>query len=463
MGSGALLVAIGVIGTAFGLASEAIQTGAGADPQRSLVDFMVGVAYLAGGLVAWRRDPLNPTWRVMSAIGFGWFVGNYAPAAQPLLHAGGVVLADTDAVLLIALVLIYPHGRLEGTLHRTVVAVAAVGLTATNALFLATGASTPNLVLGLTLTLAMLILVPRRLVIASAADRTLLAPAIFATLVTLVAVGVAILVQLLRIPEPLRSTLLAARDVGVLAIPIGFVVGSFQLADERLRRSRARIVEAADAERRRLERDLHDGAQQRLVTLSLALRSARRDLGDDRAPDVARALDAASDELKAGIEELRELAQGIHPAVLTETGLAGALPGLADRSAIPTVVTSAVDRRFAPSVEAAAYFVASEALANAAKHAAASHASITAELRGGTLVLAVRDDGQGGADPSRGSGLVGLADRVAALGGELRIESAPGAGTTVSATIPVVGSGLPRSSTDPGATIIGEHAHDAHR
>jgi len=167
--------------------------------------------------------------------------------------------------------------------------------------------------------------------------------------------------------------------------------------------------------------------------------------------------------LKAGIEELRELAQGIHPAVLTETGLTGALPGLADRSAIPTVVTAAVDRRFAPSVEAAAYFVASEALANAAKHAAASREWITAEMRGDTLVVTVRDDGRGGAEPGGGSGLVGLADRVAALGGDLRIQSAPGAGTTVSAAIPVAESGLPRWSADPDAPIIGEHAHDAHR
>jgi signal transduction histidine kinase len=463
MGRDTLLAALGILGVAFGAGSEALQLGAGADPQRVIIDLMVGGAYLAGGLFGWRRDPRNATWRLMVAIGFGWFVGNYAVAESPFLRGASTVLADSDAILLIALVLSYPSGRLQEGLHRGVVAMGTIGLTAANAVYLATGASTPNLVLGLALTLAMLFLVPRRLVSARADERRLLTPAVVATIITILAVAIGILVQLLRVSEPLRSVLLSARDVGVLAIPLGFVAGSFQLADERLRRSRARIVQAADEERVRLERDLHDGAQQRLVTLSLALRSARSRLGDEVAPDVARALDAASDELKAGIEELRELAHGIRPAVLTEAGLAGALPTLADRAAIPTLVTDVPEGRLTPAVEAAVYFVVSEALSNAAKHAHATAARVSAKLRGDLLLVTVSDDGRGGADADGGTGLVGLGDRVAAVGGELRMSSPAGAGTVITASIPISDSGLPPWSDDPDPLTIGGHADHAHR
>jgi signal transduction histidine kinase len=206
-----------------------------------------------------------------------------------------------------------------------------------------------------------------------------------------------------------------------------------QLAE--VRASRARIVAAGDAERRRLERDLHDGAQQRLLGIRLALRLARQRVGEDDG-EVEELLREADDELMAGLDELRALARGIHPAVLTDEGLAAALSSLARRAAVPVEIRAVPDERLAAPVEAAAYFVASEALANVAKHAHASNVTIAVTRRGGWVRLEVADDGIGGADVTRGSGLAGLKDRVEALDGHLEITSAAAAGTTLSAEFP---------------------------
>ncbi len=204
---------------------------------------------------------------------------------------------------------------------------------------------------------------------------------------------------------------------------------------DQVRASRARIVEAADTARRRLERDLHDGAQQRLVTLNLALGMARhRTAGAD--PELEALLDSASKEAREALIELRELARGIHPAVLTETGLKGALQALIERTPIATTITAVPAERFPASTEATAYFVVCEALANVAKHAAADTAAIAIRRTSGTLIIEVSDDGSGGADPDRGSGLSGLADRVASIGGSLSIDSPPGDGTRIQANIP---------------------------
>jgi signal transduction histidine kinase len=204
---------------------------------------------------------------------------------------------------------------------------------------------------------------------------------------------------------------------------------------EQVRASRARIVEAGDAERRRLERDLHDGAQQRLVTLSLALGMARdRAAGAD--PELGSLIESASKEAREALTELRELARGIHPAVLTETGLNGAIQALAERSLVATTITEVPDGRFPAAIEATAYFVVSEALANVAKHAGADGARVRIQRRPGRLVVEVSDDGAGGARPEAGSGLRGLADRVASVGGVLRVDSPPGGGTRLEADIP---------------------------
>ena len=202
--------------------------------------------------------------------------------------------------------------------------------------------------------------------------------------------------------------------------------------------SRTRLVSAAEEERRRLERDLHDGAQQRLIAVMLALQQARAEAGGAAAPaEVARRLDAAADELNSAIRELRELARGIHPAILEEEGLAAAVAGLARRAGLPVTVRVEPAGRLPPLVETTVYYTIAEALTNAQRHARATQAEVRVAHVDGVLEVEVRDDGAGGADPSRGSGLRGLADRVIALGGRLNVESAAGGGTTVHASIPV--------------------------
>ena len=205
---------------------------------------------------------------------------------------------------------------------------------------------------------------------------------------------------------------------------------------EELRRSRARIVEAGTAERRRLERNLHDGAQQRLVALSLTLRLAQGRLRKD--PDGAEnLLGGAQDELGRALEELRELARGIHPAVLSDRGLKAALEALAGRSPVPVELERTPPERLPAPVEAAAYFVVAEALTNVVKYANASQARISVTRSNGHAVVEVADDGVGGADPGRGSGLRGLADRISALDGTMVLTSPEGAGTLLRAEIPV--------------------------
>jgi signal transduction histidine kinase len=207
-------------------------------------------------------------------------------------------------------------------------------------------------------------------------------------------------------------------------------------AREQLAASRARVVIAGDAERRRLERNLHDGAQQRLVGLALGLRLADRLVDEDAAATHA-ALERAGDELAEALAELRELARGLHPAVLTDHGLEPAIRALAQRASVPVELTFAAGERPADSVEVAAYYVIAESLTNVAKYAQAAVARVEVRALGDRWLVEIADDGIGGADHRQGSGLVGLGDRVAALGGRLHVESPPGRGTTVRADLPV--------------------------
>ena len=203
-----------------------------------------------------------------------------------------------------------------------------------------------------------------------------------------------------------------------------------------LRLARRRIIEAADAARARLERDLHDGAQQQLVNLALRLRIARGKLPSE--PDeAARLLDDAIELAAGATSELRELAAGIHPAILTHLGLGPAVARLAARTQLPVKVLETPEARFPPPVEASVYFVVSEALTNVAKHSGATAATVRIGDGEGRLTVEVRDDGCGGADIRKGTGLSGLADRVAALDGELTVTSVPAAGTTVHVQIPL--------------------------
>jgi len=223
-------------------------------------------------------------------------------------------------------------------------------------------------------------------------------------------------------------------DAGRLALEIAGLQVELRRRLEELDRSRARIVAVADEERRRLARDLHDGAQQRLVSIGLDLRHAQHTLNGSAPSEVDRTLDAAVAELGNAIDELRELASGLRPASLDQ-GLGSALRELAARSPIPVVVRDAPER-FNSELEAAAYFIASEGLTNAVKHASAHRVILAFAREQGQLVLTVADDGCGGANARRGSGLLGLIDRARAHGGSLTVDSAPGAGTRLTARLP---------------------------
>jgi signal transduction histidine kinase len=221
-----------------------------------------------------------------------------------------------------------------------------------------------------------------------------------------------------------------------LASQAGLVLRNVRLIEE-LRTSRQRLVSAQDEERRRLERNLHDGAQQRLVSIALVLRMAKTLLKAETDPQIGDRLDQASEQLQLALQELRELARGIHPAILTKRGLGPALQSLAERSTVPATVESTLDGRLPPAVEATVYFVVSEALANVGKYSKATAVTIRIGPSDRELWFEVADDGIGGADASRGSGLRGLADRVAAVDGRLEIESPPGKGTRLTCWIPL--------------------------
>jgi len=229
-----------------------------------------------------------------------------------------------------------------------------------------------------------------------------------------------------------------------------------------LQDARSRIIAAADAERRRIERDLHDGAQQRLVALALNLRMAeqRAASGDPEAAELVR---QAGEEAQLALKELRDLARGIHPAILTNRGLASALEDLAARATVPVEVTATPEERLPDAVEAAAYFVVSECLANIGKHAQAGSATVSASADGDQLTVVVADDGVGGAELEHGSGVQGLVDRVGALDGTLAVHSPPGEGTRVVASIPLTdaAAAATRSQTPSTVRVLADADADA--
>jgi signal transduction histidine kinase len=234
----------------------------------------------------------------------------------------------------------------------------------------------------------------------------------------------------------------AVGSVARLAIENERLAAQVRAQLEEVRASRIRIIEAGDAERRRVERDLHDGAQQRLVALAIRLQLAK-----ETTSGASAILDEATAELQTAIGEVRGLARGLHPTILTEAGLRAAVEAIAERAPLPVVV-DIPDRRYDAKVEATAYFVVAEALTNIARYASATEARVTLREDGGRLSLLVVDDGLGGADPASGSGLRGLSDRVEAVGGRLSVSSPPGDGTSVQAEIPLVAD---RTASPAGA------------
>jgi signal transduction histidine kinase len=238
--------------------------------------------------------------------------------------------------------------------------------------------------------------------------------------------------RLLDQPELVR----AVADAAALALERERLEAELRAKVEELRASRARIVEAGYAAARRLERDLHDGAQQRLVSLALGLRMAEGRV-ESNPEEAQRLLRSAHAELDAAIAELRDFARGLHPGILADRGLDAALSALAARAPLPVEVEGSAEGRLNPGVESAAYFVVAEALTNVAKYAEAETATVSVARDNGALTVQVRDDGVGGADPANGSGLRGLSDRVSALDGRLEVESPSDRGTLVRARIPV--------------------------
>jgi signal transduction histidine kinase len=447
------------------------------------LDLLVGWSFIGTGLYAWDRRPSSRVGPFMKAVGLTWLLAGFMNASVPGLFIAGAMISALPIAILVHMTLTFPSGRLDDKCAKAVVIgayVLAVLLAPVPYLFADTTVShfcgpdcptNPLMIwnerevadamfagfngIGAALLVATLVLAVRRWRRATPEARRDLGPTLWAAFVTIAFFATVISLQFTGLEEEIHAVYLLA-VVPLASIPYAFLGGLLRSrlveADEiaaenarldaelkrryeELRASRARIVEAADAARRKLERDLHDGAQQRLVGLALSLRMARERIDSD--PGEARALlDEAQAELARATEELRELARGIHPAVLTDRGLSAALAALAKRSPLRVELKDGVGERLPDSVEAAAYFVVAEALTNAARHAGTDRAEVEVARRDGHLRVAVRDEGRGGADPS-GSGLRGLADRVQALDGELEISSPPGKGTRIVARIPV--------------------------
>jgi signal transduction histidine kinase len=435
----------------------------------------VGWSFVGTGLYAWRRRPENRTGALMVRLGLAWFLFALDAADVPALYTVALIAGGTWGGVFLHLGLSFPAGRLETRLDRTLTAAGYVvfPLAFVPAL-LFSGPSDlgcpgcpanlllvrhdPDLAHALTafgaaiyLALFAVVLVRsvRRWRATGPEERMQLTPVYACALLTFLLVTIA----RAGAGEAAWWAAFVATSVTPFAFLGGLLRTHVSRLDAELRerledlsRSRARLVEAGDTARRRLERDLHDGAQARLVALGLLLGRARvRAAGD---PDLEDLLTQAVDELHTGLDELRELARGIHPAVLSDRGLEPALRALVTRAPVPVAVDARVGR-LPEAIESAAYFVASEGLQNVAKYAHATCARVTVRHDDDRVRIEVADDGIGGADAGRGSGLRGLADRVAALDGTLAVDSPAGAGTRLRAEIPCRGAGEPAAEAEP--------------
>jgi signal transduction histidine kinase len=477
------LIGLGAAGVVMGiLMVVVIVTSDHADYRgvEAATSLLVAWSFLGTGLYAWDRRPNNLIGPLMVAVAFTWYLAELQTSNIPALFVAGVVLASLPFGFIVHMLFAFPDGRLEGGATRFWVAYAYVVtsiLPLAPVLFIDSETSDkcegcpPNPllitdnesvadalyasinvlgVIGLGAVLAHFV---RRARDAGPSERSRDAPVWFVGGVMVLLLAAALVTNFTPEEGNYDDVLFYSALLALASVPFAFLVGvlrsrltetevenirldaELQVRLDELRDSRARIVEAGDAARRKLERDLHDGAQQRLVGLALDLRLARERLGED--PEGAAALlDEAQEELARATEELRELARGIHPAVLSDRGLEAAVDALAARAPFPVDVDSRVNGRLPDPVEAAAYFVVAEALTNAAKHAGADRTEVGIRQDDGRLRVEVRDDGGGGAD-AEGSGLRGLADRVTALDGNLEISSRRGEGTTVRATIPL--------------------------
>jgi signal transduction histidine kinase len=423
----------------------------------------VGWSFVGTGLFAWRRRPQSRIGALMVLLGFAWFLFILQAANSPLVHTVAMVTGGLWGGVFLHIGMSFPSGRLAPGRDRAIVIAGYLIFPLAfvpSLLFTAQqepGCDCPEHLLfiradeGLEIAfrslgallyagLFVIVLVRtiRRWRRADAQERVQLAPVYACALLTflLVTIAQAGVGDAAWWPAFISTALLPFAFLGsLLRSHVSHLDAELRESLEELRASRARLMHAGDAERRRLERDLHDGAQSRLVALALLLRTARLRAGDDR--ELGELLDRAQAELQTSLAELRELARGIHPAVLTDRGLEPALHALVSRVPVPVTLEACDAERLPGAVECAAYFVVSEALTNVAKYANATQATVAVRRENGHVTVEVTDDGIGGADTAGGSGLRGLSDRVAALDGRLRLDSPEGRGTRLRAEIPL--------------------------
>jgi signal transduction histidine kinase len=442
---------------------------------------LVGWSFIGTGLYARHRRPESRAGVLMILLGFSWFLSALGLSNAPGPYTLGEIVGGLWGALFLHLVMTFPSGRLAPGRDRAIVVAGYLIFTVatvpallfagpheldcdrcpTNVLLVDRNATLAAIFLAVeaALYIALFAIVLVRLVRrwrrTGPLERLELTPVYVFGLLTFLLVTVG--------QSGAGKAVWWAAFLATAMLPFAFLAGllrshvvrldsELRARLQELRTSRARLVEAGDAERRRLERNLHDGAQARLVAVALMLGHARTRTDGDA--ELAATLERAIDELKTSLAELRELARGLHPAVLSDRGLEPAVRALAGRSAVPVTVDADGDQRLPAAVEIAAYYVVSEALANVAKYARASAASVTIRRADGRVSVEVCDDGVGGADPEHGSGLRGLADRLEALDGTIAVDSPPGRGTRLQAEIPYAdervgaGTGAPASVTD---------------
>ena len=481
------LIAIALLGALTGIALFVIVATSevpAAPVLEAFITLLVGWSFIGTGLFAWDRRPTNLIGQLMVGVGFGVFVAELTVSDIPLAAAVGFACNSLAVAFLIHLLVVYPSGRARSRVDRFFIGYAYIagGLVAGFPILFYNPATDPDCAhcvtsnpllihdnldfvntwlnvlsaVSIPVLVALFIHLVRRARSAGAMERRSQEAVWWAGGATVFLFAATLLTNLGPESGNYDDVVWYIANLVFATVPFAFLLGLLRtrlseadlVAEENvrldaelqarlddLRESRARIVQAGDAARRKLERDLHDGAQQRLVGLALDLRLAREKLDDDPAAAAAM-LDDASADLARATEELRELARGIHPAVLSDRGLAAAVVSLAKRAPLPVEIDASLEGRLPEPVEAAAYFVVSEALTNVVRHSDADRAEVGIRRDNGRLLVEVKDDGTGGADAG-GSGLSGLADRVAALDGRLQVDDPAGGGTVVRADIPL--------------------------
>ncbi len=484
------LLALAVLAFGAGVGTAAVVLSSGHTDHRGLAAALIvgaGWAFAGTGLYAWDRRPGNNAGPLMTAIGFTWFLLGLESSDNSVVFALGLVAGAVTYAILIHLLVSFPAGRLVGRFQHLVVAAGYLSTTVLQLAWapfvepakqdgcvgcpenpiliaghegVADAISSVQLVVAAFAIVATVVIVYRRWRHSSAAERRALTPVVLTGAVAFSLLLARLVLGEIGVPNSIEDVTFIAAVAVFAFLPFAFLLGllrsrigraeeittalsaeneqlnaELRAKVEELRASRARIVAAGYAERRRVERDLHDGAQQRLMALTMNLRLARDKL-EAEPETTAELLDEAMEELAAATAELRELARGIHPVVLSDRGLGAALGGLAERSPLPVEILATPSERLPAPVESAAYFVVAEALTNVARYAEAEGASVRIGRENGFVEIEIRDDGVGGADPDAGTGLRGLEDRVAALEGSFSVHSARGEGTVVAARIP---------------------------